>query len=1154
MHITRLRLAGFKSFVEPTDLLIEPGLTGVVGPNGCGKSNLLEALRWAMGEASHKSMRAAAMDDVIFAGTTTRPARNHASVTLFIDNSERQAPAGFNDSDTLEIMRHIEREAGSAYRINGKEARAKDVKILFEDAATGARSPALVRQGQIAELVNAKPEQRRRILEDAAGTAGLSSRRHDAELRLRAAETNLERAGDVLGGLTSQINALKRQARQAKRYKDISAEIKALEAVALYLAWQAAHADVDAQEVALSQALALLTVATAGETKAIIAEAAIAERMPALRDCEVQRAAALQRLAHENDGLQRDEAEARQRQRELASQLTQLDANAKREQGLSEEANVALAELAGEQRRLTSEAEAAGEETAAATATAVAARVAESTAGATLAELTTRLADLRSAETRLDTQLADETRRLGRSEMQAAEAARLLSGISDQPSGNGVGTLAAQCEAALAAVEAQEQRLEAAETAISHARTAEDKVRLIASERRLSAEKLATERDTLTHLFASAQDARWAPVLDGLRVARGYEIALGAALGDDLDAPADSKAPAHWSALDAPTDDARLPVGAEPLAAKVKGASAGILQRRLRQVGVVSKADGPRLRTLLAAGQRLVSREGDLWRWDGYAATAEVPLPAARRLVQRNRLEELEAAHTEAAASAAGAADVFAGAAALRDAAGLAERRARDDLRRCHQTLASFAAQVALAEKVEREREGKRLLLAESHRQAQEYIAEHRQHIAALADERAALPDLAIVRAAQATQAAETQRLRDLTGKADVLLSALNAARSQRQQRLATIVTDGQRWRLSAGAAAVQIAALTQRQSEIGAQLADLAGVPGRMAGHRTRLLGEIAAAELARQAAADALTTAETDARQTAKILRDIQAELLATREAKARLEARLEAARERRSTEARRIRETLDCTPEQALAAAGIDPPTSLQPADTITRRLTQLRLDRDRLGGVNLAAEEELAGLEQQFVMLDAEKSDLEAAIAQLRQGISKLTREGRKRLNDAFEQVNGHFQRLFTTLFNGGEARLDMIEDPEDPLAGGLEIIAKPPGKKPATLSLLSGGEQTLTALSLIFAVFLTNPSPICVLDEVDAPLDDSNVERFCTLMEEMARTTKTRFLVITHHPMTMSRMDRLFGVTMSEKGVSQLVSVDLAAAEQYREAG
>src|SRR5688572_11423828 len=237
MKITRLRLLGFKSFVEPTELVIEPGLTGVVGPNGCGKSNLLEALRWVMGETSYKSMRASAMEDVIFSGTTSRPPRNSAEVTIFIDNRDRKAPAEFNDSDTIEITRRIERDAGSTYRINGREVRARDVKILFEDAATGARSPALVRQGQIGEIVNAKPEQRRRILEDAAGIAGLHSRRHEAELRLKAAESNLARLSDVLGQLNSQVESLKRQARAARRYKDISAEIRKLDAVVLHLRW-----------------------------------------------------------------------------------------------------------------------------------------------------------------------------------------------------------------------------------------------------------------------------------------------------------------------------------------------------------------------------------------------------------------------------------------------------------------------------------------------------------------------------------------------------------------------------------------------------------------------------------------------------------------------------------------------------------------------------------------------------------------------------------------------------------------------------------------------------------------------------------------------------------------------------------------------------
>ncbi|MBX9925978.1 MAG: AAA family ATPase, partial [Hyphomicrobiaceae bacterium] len=269
MQITRLRLMGFKSFVEPTELLIERGLTGVVGPNGCGKSNLLEALRWVMGETSHKSMRAAAMDDVIFAGTNTRPPRNIAEVTIFLDNRERKAPVEFNDTDEIEITRRIEREAGSAYRINGTEARARDVKILFEDAATGARSPALVRQGQIGELVNAKPENRRRILEDAAGVAGLHSRRHEAELRLKAAEGNLLRMNDLKGSLVSQLDSLKRQARQARRYKELSGEIRKAEALALYVSWRASNVDVEREETALRDVLTALAAATEIEARAL---------------------------------------------------------------------------------------------------------------------------------------------------------------------------------------------------------------------------------------------------------------------------------------------------------------------------------------------------------------------------------------------------------------------------------------------------------------------------------------------------------------------------------------------------------------------------------------------------------------------------------------------------------------------------------------------------------------------------------------------------------------------------------------------------------------------------------------------------------------------------------------------------------------------
>jgi chromosome segregation protein len=316
----------------------------------------------------------------------------------------------------------------------------------------------------------------------------------------------------------------------------------------------------------------------------------------------------------------------------------------------------------------------------------------------------------------------------------------------------------------------------------------------------------------------------------------------------------------------------------------------------------------------------------------------------------------------------------------------------------------------------------------------------------------------------------------------------------------------------------------------------------------RMKLLDQMQAAEAARSEAADRLAEAQSAHRESQQALKSAQAVVTEQREQRARIEARLEAARQKRSDEAHRIRESMDCAPEACLAVAEVDPNTTLPALADVDRTLQRLKGDRERLGGVNLAADDELQKLSEQFATMDLERLDVEQAINKLRGAIGQLNREAKKRLGEAFDLVNGHFQRLFGTLFGGGEARLEMIESEEDPLEGGLEIIARPPGKKPATLSLLSGGEQTLTALSLIFAVFLTNPSPICVLDEVDAPLDDHNVERFCNLLEAMLERTETRFLIITHHALTMARMHRLFGVTMLERGVSQLVSVNLQEAE------
>jgi len=1148
MKITRLRLLGFKSFVEPTELVIEKGLTGVVGPNGCGKSNLLEALRWVMGETSHKSMRAAAMDDVIFSGTSTRPQRNTAEVTIFLDNGQRQAPAEFNDSDSIEITRRIEREMGSAYRINGREVRARDVKILFEDAATGARSPALVRQGQIAEIVNAKPEQRRRVLEDAAGVAGLHSRRHEAELRLKAAESNLARLSDLLGQISAQIESMKRQARAARRYKDISTEIRKTEAVVAYLTWTEAQAQVDAEEAALAEAERRLGLATETESRTLRAEAELADAMQPLRDVEAERAAALARVKLEQEGFEREAKRAADRQAELEARKAQLQGDLEREAALIAEARETVTRLDSEIAVLA-EANAGSDAAEASARAALGAVESElATAEAALTDITRLVFEERARRKSLDASLAERQdhkaklqRQLAALEAQARDIAGKAPDIHKLTATQELGQrLVADIEAIEAASPAAEERVRQTAAELKTRREASQVAGLVS-------EQVKTELATLSKLLLPVGDGAFPPVVDQIKVTPGYEMALGAALGDDLDAPLAPEASVHWRLVEPGEADGALPGEAEPLAGRVEAPAA--LVRRLRQVGVVARADGRRLQGRLRPGQRLVSREGDLWRWDGFVAAADAPTAAAQRLAERNRLSAIIAADAEARASAEHAAVAVVTAQEAHRRAEMDERALRQRWRDTQAELSRTRELLTVIDRAARETETRLAAIDEARAGAEESLfAEHERidgiqtAINLLSEAASREPEL---ERAQGVATAGRTRVAD----ARTHLAGVEREHQIRLERLGVSQADRERWVTRSEGAGQQIAALDARKAETLAELAKFDGLPEQIAEHRQRLLSTAAEAERARQLAADALAAQDGKVRQAAQALRQAQGSLATEREERVRTETRLEAARQRRSDETRRIGEAIGVAPEGCLALAGLAAGAALPTLADSERAMGRLKADRERLGGVNLQADDELQVLQQQFDGMDRERADVDEAIAKLRNGIGQLNREAKKRLQAAFEQVNGHFQRLFTTLFGGGEARLEMIESEEDPLEGGLEIIAKPPGKKPATLSLLSGGEQSLTALSLIFAVFLTNPSPICVLDEVDAPLDDANVDRFCLLMERMAEETDTRFLVITHHPMTMARMNRLFGVTMGEKGVSQLVSVDLAAAER-----
>ncbi|MFM9942308.1 MAG: chromosome segregation protein SMC [Hyphomicrobiaceae bacterium] len=1152
MHITRLRLLGFKSFVEPTELVIEKGLTGVVGPNGCGKSNLLEALRWVMGETSYKTMRASSMEDVIFSGTTTRPARNTAEVTMFVDNSARTAPAEFNGSDTLEISRRIEREMGSAYRVNGADVRARDIKILFEDAATGARSPALVRQGQIGEIVNSKPEARRRILEDAAGVAGLHSRRHEAELRLKAAEANLARLGDVLGGLTSQIESLKRQARSARRYKELSVEIRRQEALLLHLLWTTAQTEVTTTESELTEALARLAAATEAESAAMREEAEYAETLQPLREEEAKRGVILNRIRIEQESFEKEAERLANRQRELEDRAAQLTRDREREESLIAEARETIGRLEAESQTLAAADTRQAEAEITARRELEAADQALRAGESRLSDITRRAFEARARRKSLEAQKAERTadidkmkRQLQALDTQKREVAarapdaqklkltsetgqRLMSEVGDIEAQ----ALAAEDKAAEVAGEAKARR-EAAQVA------------------HLKASQLATEIDTLSKLLRPAREDGLPPVLDQIRVAPGFEMALGAALGDDLDAPVSEDAPAHWRRIDMGLSDPPLPEGAEALDAHVEAPPE--LARCLRQIGIVAPEDGRRLQALLKPGQRLVTRNGDLWRWDGYVVAADAPTPAAIRLAERNRLGHIEAKAIAARREADDLASAERTSTEMHRVAESEERRLRQLWRDTQAELARVRDTLTVIERQARETESRIQGIEEARQRAEETLTEAHERLAEIEAAIEIMADGEDLEAELATIDADTRDRRTSVADMRARLASLERERQVRADRFAKLKAEHERWITRSAGADQQIAALASRLAEAETELEKLADLPAVIEERRGALMDQLADAERARSEAADRLAAADSAQRKAQQAYRLAQAAVGTEREAKARLEARLDAARTRRSEEARKIQDTLEIAPEACLSLVEMPAGTPMPSLADVDRNWQRLKTERDRLGGVNLQADEELTTLNEQFASLDMERLDVEGAIAKLRGAIGQLNREAKKRLTDAFETVNGHFQRLFSTLFGeGGEARLEMIESEEDPLEGGLEIIAKPPGKKPATLSLLSGGEQTLTALSLIFAVFLTNPSPICVLDEVDAPLDDSNVDRFASMMERMAAETDTRFLVITHHPMTMARMNRLFGVTMAEKGVSQLVSVDLATAEKIIE--
>ena len=1151
MQFNKLRLHGFKSFVDPTELTIDPGLTGIVGPNGCGKSNLVEAIRWVMGESSAKQLRGGEMDAVIFGGTADRPARSIAEVVLHLDNADRRAPPQFNEFEALEVARRIEREHGSAYSVNGREIRARDVQLMFADLATGARSSALVSQGRVGALIAAKPSSRRLLLEEAAGITGLHSRRHEAELRLRGAETNLERLDDVLQTLEAQLKSLKKQVRQAKRFRNLGEQIRRAEAIVLHLRWAEATRDADAARELLQTAEAAVAALTGRVAAATTERERAATELPPLRQAEAVAAAELQRLVLAQGALVAEEQRIERARNECEQRLQQVGDDVRREQALAAEAEASEVSLRGEgealhlaadsdtllveERRLVlekAEAVAAAEEE---SYRAASDRLAADEARH--AALTREIDDLDARARRLDARLTDN-----QSELASLDAA------------GGTQADMAAAEAALGAAEESAERARARRehTEAQQAQAQQREIRANeayqpAFERR---NRLRAEAAALIDLLAADAAGDATPVVDSVEVTPGYEAALAAAFGDDLRAPEDTSAPIHWRAwpdLDHPPG---LPDGATALADHVRAPA--VLRRRLSQVGVVDAAErGARLAGLLLQGQRLVSVEGHLWRWDGLTSAPSANSAASQRLKHRARLSALQ--------------DELSEAETLNDNARAALESARAALASALEEARGSRDALYAAEEIAKAARGNRASLFEQ----SAALAARRQSlgetVARLAEDRTdttsrhdtarqaldELGDSSAARLARDAARAQLNTARQAAAAARADHDAAIRKAEAHQQRASAIEREMRSWGERHESAAGRIDELQARAVASNAELQALADEPGRITAQRTTLRDAIDAAEQQRNRLADDLAQAEARLAACEKSLKAIEHDNLTSREERIRAEARVAQCEQSLQQVRERVAERLNCEPDSTRSIAGIEDGDALPEATATETRLERLMRERENIGPVNLRAEQEAAELDEKITGLLTEREDLMAAIRRLRQGIGSLNREGRERLLTSFNEVDSHFRQLFTRLFSGGSAKLALVES-DDPLEAGLEVYASPPGKRLQALSLLSGGEQALTAIALLFAVFLTNPAPICILDEVDAPLDDANVDRFCTMLGDISRATQTRFLLVTHHRMTMARMDRLYGVTMAERGVSQLVSVDLRGAEALRQ--
>ena len=855
MNFKKLELIGFKSFAENTSFLIEKGLTGIVGPNGCGKSNIVEALRWCMGETSAKSMRGSGMEDVIFSGTSNRPSKNIAEVNIFLENSKESNLKQFEGVDAINLKRRIEKDKGSRYFINEKEVRARDVQTFFADLSTGAHSPSIISQGKIGALVTAKPTERRNILEEAAGISGIHARRHEAELRLNSAENNLKRADDLKRQQEKRLESLKKQAEEASKYKFITDEMKQIEAGLYYLKLHSINYDVKiTQELVDDGDKEINSVNLEMNSKNQLIQNEN-EKLKPLRDEKLEIMSKIQRINLELGNLEKQEKEIEDKKQKILKTKTTIESDLEREKKI--------------------------------------------------------VFDAKSNENRLN----------------------------------------------------------------------EEKENLIKTEK----EYYELEKRSDSDLIIATKDLKKSQ--------------------EDLEK---------------------------------------------------------------------LSREttyGQMEKYIEFLNSIKEKIKILENNVKNNNFDSVQ-------------------------------KLAEETINLIQNKIEFFNSEN------QKEEVSKKMNVATEN----------------------------------------LKKFQETYAKKFSKNESIKEGSIKRNERIKNIENEVENWRKLRANSENMTINLEDRYKKAEEELAEIENLPSKLSVEKGKAMQNITNTNEELKKITDTLSNAEVEFNNLSKEMKILQEKMMVSREKKARSKATVEGLEQRKKDLIQIVHNELNVKEEALLGISDLKDVEELPDTLEQEEKLDKKKRQRESLGSVNLKADEETEIFKKDIDKMEKDREDLVNAIMKLRASINELDQKGRKRMIEAFEIVNKKFNEVYTKLFNGGSAKLELV-DSDDPLEAGLDLLVSPPGKRLQSITLLSGGEQALTALSLIFAVFLTSPAPICILDEVDAPLDDANVTRFCNLLEELTKITNTRFIIVTHHALTMSKMNRLYGVTMPEKGVSQLVAVDLQKAEE-----